>query len=101
MNSQSRVNSDHILSEIRRIIFEEQRPFSCKDFVRSKDESDKANYVHGNVRNVFSSLKKEGLIKLVYRSPQAFYTLTGVEFEKGMTPSYRRGSPKSSTKEYD
>ena len=37
----------------------------------------------------FFILEKRRIIELVYRSPQAFYTLTGVKFEKGMTPNYR------------
>lgn len=80
---------DHILSEIRRIIFEERRPFCYKDFISFKVGSIEVKYTHGIIRNVFSELKKEGLIELVYHSPQAFYTLKGVKFEKGMTPNYR------------
>jgi hypothetical protein len=80
---------DHILSEIRRIIFEERRPFCYKDFIAFKVGSIEVKYAHGTIRNIFSELKKEGLIELVYRSPQAFYTLKGVKFEKGMTPNYR------------
>ena len=55
--------------------------------LKSVRQEDK--YARGTVRNVFSALKKEDLIEFVHRSPQAFYTLTGVRFEKGMTPSYR------------
>jgi len=79
----------NILSKIQSIIYEEKRPFSYKDFIYSEDDSNEVKFAHGTIRNVFSSLKKEGLIELVYRSPQAFYTLTGVKFEKGMTPNYR------------
>lgn len=80
---------EYILSKINKIIFDEKRPFSYKDFVESSNNYSKVTYTHGTVRNVFSRLKKEGLIELAYRSPQAFYTLTGVKFEKGMTPNYR------------
>ncbi len=80
---------DKILTRIHDIIYKEKRPFSFKDFIASEDGSNEGKYAHGTVRNVFSQLKKEGLIELVCRSPQAFYTLTGVKFEKGMTPNYR------------
>ncbi len=80
---------DRILTRIHYIIYKEKRPFSFKDFIASDDGSNEGKYVHGTVRNIFSQLKKEGLIELVCRSPQAFYTLTGVNFEKGMTPNYR------------
>lgn len=82
---------DHILSKIHHIVYKEGRPFSYKDFLCFNDGSNEYKYAHGTIRNVFSSFKKEGLIERVYRSPQAFYTLKGVRFEKGMTmtPSYR------------
>ena len=80
---------DVILSRIHDIIYKEKRPFSYKDFIASDDGSNEGKYAHGTVRNIFSSLRKEGIIEPLYRSPQAFYTLTGVKFEKGMTPNYR------------
>jgi hypothetical protein len=80
---------NRILTEIKRIIFKEQRPFCFRDFAYPKRRPQEGKYAHGTVRNVFSTLRKEGRIELVYRSPQAFYTLTGIKFEKGMTPNYR------------
>jgi hypothetical protein len=86
----SHMNSkDQIFEKIKRLIFEEKRPFSYKDFAYPNGHPQEGKYAHGTVRNVFLKLKREGLIELVYRSPQAFYTLAGVKFEKGMTPNYR------------
>ena len=80
---------DKILTRIHYIIYKEKSSFSYKDFIASDDGSNEGKYAHGIIRNIFSQFKKEGLIELVCRSPQSFYTLTGVKFEKGMTTNYR------------
>lgn len=71
------------------IVYKKGIPFSYEDFLEVEYDSKIYKFTHGTIRNIFSQLKKEGRIKLVYRSPQAFYSLSEVTFEKGMTPNYR------------
>ena len=65
------------------IVQTENRPFSHIDFVPhfsvfGQDWSIK----DGTFRNKVSSLLRRGMINVVYYSPQAFYTLKGIQFHK-------------------
>ncbi len=78
-----------LLSRMPYIVYKKGIPFNYEDFLEFEYNSKIYKFTAGTIRNILSSLKKEGRIKLVYRSPQAFYTLSEVKFEKGMTPNYR------------
>jgi hypothetical protein len=60
-------------------------PFCFLDF--------KNKYTHGTMRNVFSSLRKKGLIRLYCRSSDAFYVLLSgkPKWHRGKVTLYRGG----------
>ena len=65
------------------IVHLEHRPFSHIDFVPHFSVFGQDWSIgNGTFRNKISLLRKDGKIDLVYYSPQAFYTIVGVKFEK-------------------
>jgi hypothetical protein len=78
-----------LFRKMRQIVLLEKRPFTYKELEIFNLNGKAYSFANGTVRNVCSQLRKEGRIELVYRSPQAFLTIKGVKFEKGMTPNYR------------
>lgn len=64
------------------LIYEEQRPFSYLDFLKFEVDGLKFKMTHGTLRNNISSLMKEGLVEVSYKSHITFYTLRGVKFGK-------------------
>jgi hypothetical protein len=78
---------------ITQIVPNENRPFSFKDFVPSFEVDGKCYSISpGTLRNKFSTMLKAKKIRVLYYSPQAFYTINGVEFEKSITDD-RTGVP--------
>lgn len=75
-----------LLAKIADIVMNEHRPVSYKDLESFEWNGQLINYSHGTLRNKFSNLSRQNMIELLYRSPQAFYTLPGVKFGKVMTP---------------
>ena len=65
------------------IVQTEKRPFSHIDFVPHFSVFGKDWSIgDGTFRNKVSSLLRHGMINVVYYSPQAFYTLKGIQFHK-------------------
>lgn len=60
--------------------YEEERPFSYKDF---------EEYSHGSVRNAFLRLKEKGLIKPDYNSFISFYRLVLIRKDKDVSEGSR------------
>lgn len=82
---------DIIFQKMKEIVTDETRPFSYKDFVSFELGGNKFSYRHGTIRNIFSELHAENQIKLICRSPQAFYTVKGIDVGVSMTGNYRGG----------
>lgn len=82
-----------IFDKMNEIVHNENRPFSYKDFLSFSLKGVYHSYKHGHIRNIFSALKKKGLIEFVKRSPQAFYTIKGVKFNNSVTPTYMTAIP--------
>jgi hypothetical protein len=82
-----------IFDKMKEIVYNENRPFSYKDFLSFSLNGLHHSYNHGHIRNIFSALKKKGMIEFVCRSPQAFYTIKGVKFNNSMTPTYMTAIP--------
>ena len=79
---------DIFLERMANIIFIENRPFCYKDFLSFELNEKEYKYVHGTIRNNFSELKKQNKIELVYQSPEAFYTLKGIDVGKSITSNH-------------
>jgi hypothetical protein len=88
-----------IFDKMKEIVYEENRPFSYKDFLSFRLKGSCYSYKHGHIRNIFSSLKKKGLIEFVCRSPQAFYTIKGVKVGNLVTPTYMTATPNLTSKQ--
>lgn len=67
---------------IHHIVYEEHRPFSYLDFIIFEVDGKEYNMAHGTFRNNVSSLMKEGLVEVLYKSNITFYTLRGIKFDK-------------------
>ncbi len=74
--------SEAMMMHIYHIVHEEQRPFSYLDFMVFDVGGQEYRMVHGTFRNNVSSLIKEGLVEISYKSSITFYTLSGVKFGK-------------------
>lgn len=79
---------DLFLARMARIVHDERRPFSYKDFLSFEHDGISYRFEHGTIRNYFSRLRKQGKIELVYTSIEAFYTLPGVKMGKVITPTH-------------
>lgn len=84
---------------ITTIVKNECRPASIKDLLYLECYGTKVKYSSGSIRNALSKLHKEGKIYTVYKSPQAFYSIPGVNFGKNMTPTYITGIPNLNNKQ--
>jgi hypothetical protein len=68
------------------IVFEEQRPFTYKDFLHFDVGEKQYRMTHGTFRNKISNLIKREDVELAYNSVLGFYTLKGLKFgRKPMT----------------
>lgn len=74
--------TDAMIIHIHYLVHEEQRPFSYLDFMKFEVEGCEFKMTHGTFRNNVSSLIKEGLVEVAYKSNISFYTLRGVKFGK-------------------
>ncbi len=77
-----------ILKHMRKIVNEEYRPFSFRDFLDFKIDNKAYSMRYGTIRN--SQFSKDGLIELCYIDTIAFYTLAGRKFgkDKSMTTGH-------------
>jgi hypothetical protein len=73
---------DAMVIHIHHLVNEEQRPFSYLDFIIFEVEGREFKMTHGTFRNNVSSLIKEGLVEVSYKSSITFYTLRGIKFDK-------------------
>jgi hypothetical protein len=80
---------DAIYNKIKEIVESKGYDVTYKDFQSFNLDGIEYSFTPGTIRNVFSTLHKEGKIELVCRSPIAFYTLKGMKHEKEMTLRYR------------
>ena len=64
------------------LVYDEQKPFSYKDFMEFEVDEKKFQMSHGTFRNYISCLIKEGLVEVAYKSNITFYTLRGKKFDK-------------------
>lgn len=71
-----------MFKHMRKIVDEENRPFSYKDFLSFEVNGKWYTTKEGTIRNKFSQFSKEQKIELCYRSKVAFYTLPGIKFGK-------------------
>jgi hypothetical protein len=68
-------------NRMNEIVQTESRPFNHIDFIPHFRVSGQDWYIgYGTFRNKVSFLLKQGMIYVVYRSPQAFYSLKGIRF---------------------
>jgi hypothetical protein len=75
---------DAMQERIAEIVFIEHRPFSYRDFTRMMR--------HKTYRNKICKLRKQGIVELDYKTPTAYYTLTGYRFGKSGTHTHTGGS---------
>ena len=78
-----------MLKHMKKIVYEENRPFSFLDFMKfNVDKQYSAK--RGTIRNKFSKFVKENKIEFCYNDGVAFYTLVGKQFGKNklMTPNH-------------
>ena len=78
---------ERLLERIATIVLDENRPVTFKDLLCFYYHGEKVSYTHGALRNLISQLLKEGRIIVLFRSPQAFYSLPGINFGNKMTPT--------------
>ncbi|HEY9387192.1 MAG TPA: hypothetical protein VIP70_09130 [Nitrososphaeraceae archaeon] len=82
---------DAMLKHMRYLVYNENRPFSYRDFIHFEVDGKQHKMTHGTFRNKVSGFIKKGIAELEYKSSIAFYTLKGVNFGKKtniiMTPS--------------
>ena len=71
-----------MIMHIHHLVHDEQRPFSYLDFMKFEVEGCEFKMTHGTFRNNVSSLMKEGLVEVSYKSNITFYTLRGIKFDK-------------------
>src|SRR5262245_15198248 len=71
-----------MITHIHEIVYEGHRPFSYRDFIKFEVDGKEYKIAHGTFRNNVSSLMKEGLVEVSYKSNITFYTLRGVKFDK-------------------
>jgi hypothetical protein len=69
-----------MIIHIYHLVHDEQRPFSYLDFMKFEVDGLEFKMTHGTFRNNVSSLMKEGLVEVSYKSHITFYTLKGVKF---------------------
>ncbi len=53
-----------IFDKMKEIVYKENRPFSYKDFLSFSINGLYYSYKHGHIRNIFSVLRKKGMIDL-------------------------------------
>jgi hypothetical protein len=87
---------DAMHKHIEYIVSTEKRPFSFIDFLTFEVGQQHYKMSHGTFRNKISAMLKAKEIEIAYYSKQAFYTLSGVEFTKQMTPDHTGGTQSSS-----
>lgn len=88
------MNSETIIYyKMKEIVYNEKRTFSYKDIESFSLNGQYFKFTPGHIRNIFSNLKRKGLIELVYKSPQAFYTIKGVKFNNSVTATYMTAIP--------
>lgn len=75
-----RESEEAMLERMIHIVNDEHRPFSKMDFL---DLMKPKTY-----RNIISKLKKDGIVKLDYKSSFAFHTLKGRKFGKTGTRNH-------------
>lgn len=71
-----------MIMHIYHLVHDERRPFTYLDFMKFKVDELEFKMSHGTFRNNISSLMKEGLVEVSYKSHITFYTLRGVKFDK-------------------
>ncbi|MGH9977734.1 MAG: hypothetical protein ACRD8Z_18150 [Nitrososphaeraceae archaeon] len=71
-----------MIKHIHHIVYEEHRSFSYIDFIKFEVDGKEYKIAHGTFRNNVSSLMKEGLVEVSYKSNITFYTLRGIKFDK-------------------
>src|SRR5687767_154672 len=71
-----------MLKHMRKIVNEEYRPFSFRDFQEFNVDGKSYSMRYGTIRNKLSEFSKDGLIELCYTDTIAFYTLAGKKFGK-------------------
>jgi hypothetical protein len=81
-------SEQRLLERITTIVQNEHRPVSFKDLLRFESNGKIVEYSNGSLRNLISNLLKEKEIIVIYRSPQAFYSIPGVTFGKNMRLNY-------------
>ena len=76
-----------MLQHMHEINTVEGRPFSYLDFLNFENCGKKFVIAHGTFRNKISKWIRQGIVRLVYNSKLAFYSLTGITFayDKPMT----------------
>ena len=84
---------------MKQLFYNEERPVTFKDLLCFDYYGEKVSYKHGSLRNLISQLLKEGLIIDLFRSPQAFYSLPGINFGNNMTPTCISVTPTLNTKQ--
>ena len=90
---------ERLLERIATIVLDENRPATFKDLLCFYYKGKEVSYKHGSLRNLISPLLKEGRIIVLFKSPQAFYTLPGVNFGNKMTPTCITATPPLNTKQ--
>jgi len=71
-----------MIIHIHHLVHDEQRPFSYLDFMKFEVNGLEFKMTYGTFRNNISTLMREGLVEVSYRSNIAFYTLKGVKSDK-------------------
>ena len=79
-----------MLKHMKKIVYEESKPFSFLDFIEFEVDGKSYSARHGTIRNKFSKFVKENKIEFCYNDGVAFYTLAGKQFGKNklMTPNH-------------
>ena len=79
-----------MLKHMKKIVYEESRPFSFLDFMEFEVDGKPYSARRGTIRNKFSKFAKEKKIEFCYNDGVAFYTLAGKQFGKNklMTPNH-------------
>jgi hypothetical protein len=82
-----------IFDKMKEIVYNENRPFSYKDFESFPLNGQTFKYSKGHIRNTFSRLHRNKIIEKVYRTNQTFYTIRGVKVGNSVTPTYITATP--------
>jgi hypothetical protein len=72
---------------MRKIVLEENRPFSVNDFVSFEVDGKEYSMVEGTFRNNMVWFRDNGIVELAFRSDKAYYTLKGKKFTERMVTS--------------